>query len=522
MDESMLITNAEKYLNKIDKEKIDIKHINNIEEFKTVYFRFQERLNTLQDLKEKMDANGYTAPFRSLNRYGVSSTSDVGFDEISEINRHNQHFRLKATAKRNILDRVKAAIDSHKIAMGNLESYGQFKCKDCGKSYRPTNFNNPNIKCDCGSENFDFDVDESGVYRLEIIPHLPLSGNYMVLMSELSEWGRDSLKKVLNLLKTKRKTVITNVSPVISVKENNRWITKRVSLDSEFVDSYEEELRRIYGRNFRIERLDFHRSRPTIINDKHTRTALAIAYVKHSETIVKKHKQTILEQNIRNLEHLQIYDEVVKDVKLDNPNFIEEIDTLEEWRNNKVSEILQDIGLMDKFGHLDRTLKSDIKRRDQIEQTIFSEIAPTLIRWDIFKYYITTSNDKRKRYGGPFPYIRGDIDRQQRKIFQKYSNKTIKILQDMENEKIIPVPDMDLLLYKKFNLEKQIKNSNIKLDYTALGAAMISTNSDIPIKESAKVFSVSQKRVEKEIKNLENNKRPRSKKSKKFLEMIKN
>jgi uridine phosphorylase len=70
--------------------------------------------------------------------------------------------------------------------------------------------------------------------------------------------------------------------------------------------------------------------------------------------------------------------------------------------------------------------------------------------------------------------------------------------------------------------EKQIKNSNIKLDYTALGAAMISTNSDIPIKESAKVFSVSQKRVEKEIKNLENNKRPRSKKSKKFLEMIKN
>ncbi|MDD4593483.1 MAG: DUF530 family protein, partial [Methanobacteriaceae archaeon] len=295
-----------------------------------------------------------------------------------------------------------------------------------------------------------------------------------------------------------------------------------VSLDSEFVDSYEEELRRIYGRNFRIERLDFHRSRPTIINDKHTRTALAIAYVKHSETIVKKHKQTILEQNIRNLEHLQIYDEVVKDVKLDNPNFIEEIDTLEEWRNNKVSEILQDIGLMDKFGHLDRTLKSDIKRRDQIEQTIFSEIAPTLIRWDIFKYYITTSNDKRKRYGGPFPYIRGDIDRQQRKIFQRYSNKTIKILQEMENEKIIPVPDMDLLLYKKFNLEKQIKNSNIKLDYTALGAAMISTNSDIPIKESARVFSVSQKRVEKEIKNLENNKRPRSKKSKKFLEMIKN
>ncbi len=522
MDESILITNAEKYLNKIEKENINLTKINDTKSFKVVYLRFQDRLNNLQDLKEKMDANGYTAPFRSLNRYGISSSSDIGFEEISEVNRHNQHFRLKATAKRNILDRVKFAIDAHKIALGNLDEYGHFKCQECGKSYRPNNFMASNQKCECGSENLKFEVNESGVYRLEIIPYLPLSGNYMVLMSELSEWGRDSLKKVLNMLKTKRKAVVTNVSPVITVQENNRWITKRVSLDSEFVDSYEEELRRIYGRKFRIERLDFHRSRPTIINDKHTRTALAIAYVKHSETIVKKHKEEILKRNIQNLEHLQIYDEVVNDVKMDNPNFIEELDTLEEWRNHRVSEILQDIGLMDKFGHLDRKLKRDIKRREQIEETIFSEIAPTLIRWDIFKYYITTSNDKRKRYGGPFPYIRGDIDRQQRKIFQAYPKSVVNILRTMENEKILAVPEMDLLLYKKFNLEEQIKNSNIKLDYTALGAAMISTNSDIPIKESAYIFTVSEERVQKEIKNIETSKRPRSKKSKKFLEMIKN
>jgi Zn-finger domain-containing protein len=469
-----------------------------------------------------MDANGYTAPFRSLNRYGVSSSTDIGFEEVSEINRHNQHFRLKATAKRNILDRVKAAIDAHKIAIGNLEAYGRFKCLDCGKSYRSSTFENiENIKCVCGSENLKFEVDETEVYRLEIIPYLPLSGNYMVLMSELTEWGRDSLKKVLNLLKTKRKAVVTNVSPVISVKDNNRWITKRISLDSEFVDSYEEELRRQYGKNFRIERLDFHRSRPTIINDKHTRTALTIAYVKYSESIVEKHHKEILSRNIRKPEYLKIYDEVVHDVKLDNPNLIGGLDTLEEWRNHKVTEILQDIGLMDNFGHLDRTLKSDIKRRDQIEQNIYSEIAPTLIRWDIFKYYLTTSNDRRKRFGGPFPYIRGDIDRQQRKIFQKNPIKVINLLKELENEKIISVPDMDLLLYKKFNLEEQIKNSNIKLNYSALGAAMISTNSEISVKESAEIFNVSEELVEKEIKKIETSKRPRSKKSKKFLEMIK-
>lgn len=59
---------------------------------------------------------------------------------------------------------------------------------------------------------------------------------------------------------------------------------------------------------------------------------------------------------------------------------------------------------MDKFGHLDRKLKRDIKRRtNRRKQDILRNSSNQQTRWDIFKYYITTSNDKRKRYGGPFP-----------------------------------------------------------------------------------------------------------------------
>ncbi len=76
---------------------------------------------------------------------------------------------------------------------------------------------------------------------------------------------------------------------------------------------------------------------------------------------------------------------------------------------------------------------------------------------------------------------------------------------------------MDLLLNKKFNLEKKIKGSNIKIDYVSLGAAIISSNCNIPVSLSSKTFNVTEKSVENGIKNIDTFKKPKSNKSKKIL-----
>ena len=574
MDESILISTTEKYLNQIQSEKIDLENISKRDVFKSVYYKFTTRLNKLQNLKEDMDLKGYTAPYRSINKFGSSVSGDVAFEELNEVNRHGQIFRMKATAKKNILDRVKSAIDAHKIAIGHLEEYGIFKCDSCSKSYKPSTFidlvekneniqkedtgkestddylvngkesvgeyvacgkeftgenilneeyindNNPE-ECSCGSEDFNFEINETGIYRLEIIPYLPLSGNYMVLMSEMTSWGRESFKKVLNLLKQERKGVVKTVSVVIKFKDNDRWIHKRVTLDSEYVNNYEEEIRRQYGKDVRIEFLQFHRTKPTIINDKHARTALAIGYAKYAENIVQNIKEAVFKERISNIYKLAKYDEIVRDVKLQKPKFITEDDSLEEWREFEIENRLKTVGLMSKRENLDPQLLQDINKRKNIEKNIFSELASTLILWDIFKYYLTTSQDRRKRYGGPFPYLRNEIDRQQRRIFENMNRIVVNILKNNENEKIIELQNMDLLLNKKFNLEKKIKGSNIKIDYVALGAAIISSNCNIPISFSARAFNVKEKNVIEEIKNIETFKKPKSDKSKKFLEMIK-
>ena len=130
MEESALISKAEKYLKDISEEEILLDNIEDFEYFKNLYLKLDDRLDKLQRLKDTMDSQGYTAPFRSLNKYGTNSIGEVAVEEVSENSRHNQYFRMKANAKKNILDRTKSAIDSHKIAMGNLEQFGHIKCED--------------------------------------------------------------------------------------------------------------------------------------------------------------------------------------------------------------------------------------------------------------------------------------------------------------------------------------------------------------------------------------------------------
>ena len=148
-------------------------------------------------------------------------------------------------------------------------------------------------------------------------------------------------------------------------------------------------------------------------------------------------------------------------------------------------------------------------------------IAPALIIWDIFRYYLTTSNNSRKIDISPFPYIRVELDREQRKVFQTTHRKVIETLNMYTNIKIIHVREMDLLLYDKFKFEKQIKSSNIKFNNVALGAALIYENSDIELESISNAFNINESKVKKEIKNIDNIKNPKSEKSKKFLDLIK-
>ena len=524
MEESVLVNKAESYLKEIAEDSIILDDIEDFDNFKNLYFKLVDRLDYLQALKDDMDAQGYTTPFASLNRYGTKAVSDISLEEVGENSRHNQIFRMRANSKKNILDRVKSAIDSHKIAIGNLEQFGYVKCNSCYKKYSIDEYRQREAKCSCGSQGFTFKINKEATFRLEIIPYLPLSGNYMVLMSEFSNYGRESFKQVLNILKQERKGVVKTISLVIRFRDkNNRLIRKNVSLSSEYVNNYEEEVRRQYGRNVRIEALRFHRAKPAIIDDKHARTALAIAYVKYSEEIIENIKDDILKRRLTDFKRLNKYYEIISRYDNQTPDFIDKYDlnAIEKWRQSQIQNDLIKLNYADKFGNLKRSLSRDLKIRDSIYINTFKNIASTLIMWDIFRYYLTTSNNSRKIITGPFPYIRVELDREQRKVFQTNYIKVIETLNNFTDIKIISVPEMDLLLYEKFKFEKQSRSSNIKFNYVALGAALIHQHSGIALEDISNAFNINESRIKKEIKNIDQIRNPKSDKSKKFLDLIK-
>ena len=110
MEESALVAKAEKYLKEISNDSISLDNIDEFENFKRLYYKLDDRLNNLQELKESMDAQGYTTPFTSLNKYGTKAIAEVSLEEMSENSRHNQMFRMKANAKEKadeVLKRVR-------------------------------------------------------------------------------------------------------------------------------------------------------------------------------------------------------------------------------------------------------------------------------------------------------------------------------------------------------------------------------------------------------------------------------
>ncbi len=524
MEESNLISKTEKYLNEISHEKIDINKINDFDYYKNLYSSLDTRLDKLQKLKDSMDSKGYKRPYRSLTKYGTGNAGEVSFEEKTDNSHHNQQIRIKANAKKNILGRVISAVNSHKIAIGNLIKYANVKCESCYKKYEIDEYFDKGEKCDCGSTHFSFKINKDKSHRIEILPYLPLSGNYMVLMSGFSKWGRIAYKNVLNLLKQERKGVVKTISLVIKFKdENNRLIRKTINLGSEYLEDYEEEVRNRYGKNVRIEVLRFHRTKPAIIDDKYTRSALAIAYVKYGEKLANDIKESLFKKNISDFKRLNKYDEIILKYRHETPKFIEkeDLDGLEQWRESKITAEFKENGFVDKYGKINRHLNRDLKIRKNIEKNIFTNIPAALIKWDIFKYYLTTSFNNRKTSISPFPNIRVDLDRQQRKAFQTTYNKAINTLNKEIDMKIIPIQNMDYILYEKFKFENLSMGSNIKFYFPALGVALVNLNSDIDIKTLGNIFNINESKIKKEIENIEKVKKPKSEKSKKFLELIK-
>jgi Zn-finger domain-containing protein len=292
-------------------------------------------------------------------------------------------------------------------------------------------------------------------------------------------------------------------------------------MDAEDDKNYEREVRKEFGPNARIEFLQFHRKKPAIINDRHVQTALSIAYVKSAADIAERIVESVLENKLKNKEKIIIYDDALKkSAEFADSITSEDTEDKEILREDKLIELLSENNLFDD-GVLDKELQKDLDTREEIKRKLFIEMPRILILWDIAKYYLTTSYDRRSKYSGPFPNLRPNLDTNQLKAFQDFDKEVVTILKEYTEEKIEYIPDIKEIVAKKFEIENKVKGLHVKSNPPALGAAILNTTGKLSIEESAYLFSVKPSKVTKEKEKIETFGKPTSKKARQFLDLIK-
>jgi uncharacterized protein len=522
MNESVLIANAERFLDGIRHNWVKAEEISDFKDFIEIYRYLKNNLEDLLELRDTMEIKGYKTPYRSLMKYGRTPKSEMKVEDIYDVNKHTQYFRMNAAAKKNILDRVKSAIASHKIAIGHMEEYANLSCSECNGKFTGHELANfLDGSCSCGSSEILLEINQQGVHRLEIIKYLPLSGEYMVKMSELSPIGREAFRKIVRILKHEKRGIVKTLSLVVKVFEDGKWARKRVNIDAKDQMNYEREIRREYGSNARIEFMQFHRKKPSIINDKHVQTALSIGYVKLAEKKARNVFKSILDETIKNKDKLQTYDEIHLNAKKLANKMVEDPGDLEHIKNELVQENLLKEGLVNKRGIYDKELEYDLKSRQNLEKNLFVEVPRVMILWDILKCYLSTSYDRRSKYSGPFPNLRPNLDSNQIRAFEDFDPEVVDILKRFMHENIEYMPNIKNLLSKKFEMENKMKGLHVKINSNAAGAVLLNTTGKLPIEVAAHIFYVDPEVVRVERDKFETFGKPQTKKAKQFLEMIK-
>ena len=100
-----------------------------------------------------------------------------------------------------------------------------------------------------------------------------------------------------------------------------------------------------YGSNARIEFMQFHRKKPSIINDKHVQTALSIGYVKLAEQKAREVFKNILDEIIVNKEEIQLYDEIQKKAQDLARKMVEDPSDMDHIKEELVQDMLLKEGL---------------------------------------------------------------------------------------------------------------------------------------------------------------------------------
>ncbi len=489
----------------VDLGKLELDRLkNNVTYFRDVYVKMKENLRELKAYKEKMEQKGFDSPYFALgmSRYGAPGgkqgyrREDV--EDQRDIARYKMLFRANASFKKGTFERTKSAIASHNIAIGHLEEYAALKCtcgkitrgKDAARMLARGKFTCPK----CGSHEARLIGNELGVYRMDILPHLPYGGESTLVISKFTPMERMAYRELIEILREKKKGRIKSTTVVFKAREDSKWTTKKeqVELRKGTKLDFEGILREKYGK-ISIEHIRYHHERSILVSGRYNRQALAIAYTNLFREKGEEILNYLLERKV-DMKKLKEYEKLREKLEprlyTTAPAFAIDTRAAEERREAiyEFEEELKKLDLMDRYGELIPELENAIEYRRKLRKEMLSKIPRALFAWDILKFLLIKPYRER-RYASIFPGLQPIPDREQLEISLKILEEEdiVAAVAKFVDERVISVKSAHEVVFRKFEMEEILQDYLKVTSSRAVGGIALYLNSDLALERAADI-----------------------------------
>ncbi|AXI25790.1 hypothetical protein CFE53_06515 [Methanofervidicoccus sp. A16] len=363
MDSSVLIRRCNEFLEELSKfrEEISLKFSENLDSdfYNNLIDILSRNLKILEELKEKMELQGFDTPF-----IGVGKLKGCDEEDLYEIKSYVSYLRRMVDEKKGVLERVRYAIVSHRIALGHLK-------------------------------------EKEGNRR--IVHFLPYDGSNKDILFNMPTLFIRTYKRLLNILESEGKGAVSSVTITFLVMEDGKRKLKRVKIEEE---DYEGYLKKNYG-DVLITSIKKNYTKNKLISDGYVRKTLALTYLlaywNEIEEKIKKNYEEKLSEHQRKL--IERYRSTVLDLREDVDEGTIDIRVLEELKIKRIRmrEELERLGLY-RGGKPVKELESALKVEREISENLSYSTVVKYLSQDVFKYYLYKTPDERDR-SSMFPSI---------------------------------------------------------------------------------------------------------------------
>jgi len=280
-----LLQGIENFTSKISIKKLE----SDLTYFLNTYRTFYDNLKKLDQLRDEIEFRGGVSIGHRPSPLGSTTfrhpwLGETPPSEVGHLMRYAKIRSLRVSVVKASIDRLRAALAAHRLALNHLIEYCTLLCGKCGKVNRSRaaiQLLKENAKCsNCGFNEFIFAPNDAGIFRLELIPYIPFAGDYMRRIAQLPSFGRATYAKIIRYLRESVGTSVRSASVIVRVQVGNRIVRRRFrfSAEKEGFAECEKIVREHFGPNARIESVHHYRTRSVLLNDRYTRACLGIAY----------------------------------------------------------------------------------------------------------------------------------------------------------------------------------------------------------------------------------------------------